>query len=183
MIKLRHLTEDDLEKVMRWRTSEHVTKYMFTDINYDLTQQEKWFNLISSDPTKQTWIIEYANNEVGVAYLTGMDFLNKRCFKGYYIAEFFALGIGLTKVLECNIYDYVFHIIKFNKVYSDVLAFNERAIHVYKKYGSEIEGRFKQHVFKKGKFHDVIRMAILKDKWINIRDNYDYDAIEIEPYE
>lgn len=182
MIKLRCIVKHDIEKVLRWRTSEQITKYMFTDIAFDLAEQEKWFESIYRDESYQSWIIVYNNHDIGFANLCDIDIFNRRCFKGYYIAEDYMIGVGLAKYLECNIYDYVFDNLELNKIYSDVLAFNERAIHIYKKFGSEVEGVFKQHIYKNGQFHDVVRMAILKDKWLKIRRNYNYDRIEIEPY-
>ncbi len=183
MIKLRHLKEDDLGKVLEWRTSEPVTKYMFSDIGYNIQKQKEWFYEVNSDPTKQIWVLDFYDKDVGIVNITDIDIINRRCFKGYYIAEDCALGLGLSKHLECNIYDYIFLTLGLNKVYSDALAFNKRAIHVYKKFGSEVEGVFKQHIYKNGQFHDVLRMGMLKEKWLSIRDEYNYEQISIEPFE
>ena len=61
-----------------------------------------------------------------------------------------------------------------------MLAFNEKVIYIHKKFGSEIEGVLRQHIYKNGQFYDVVIMAILKEKWDNIRKKYDYEKINIE---
>ena len=183
MIKLRHLTEDDLEKVLNWRTSEHVTKYMFSDIEYNLDKQKEWLYKNKTDPNKQTWMIVYNDFDIGVISLSDIDLINKRCFFGYYVGEISMRGKGLARHLLCNIQDYVFDNLQMNKLCGDIFAFNEIALKVRKKYGSEIEGVFKQHIYKNGQFHDVLRMAILKEKWLSIREEYNYEQINIESFE
>jgi putative acetyltransferase len=42
-----------------------------------------------------------------------------------------------------------------------VFADNERALHVYQKFGFEIEGRKRQAIFKVGEYHDEYLMALL----------------------
>lgn len=180
MIKLRHLTEDDLKKVLKWRTSEQVTKYMFSDIEYNHSKQKKWFYENKSNPNKQTWMIVYNDFDIGIIDLSDIDLINKRCFFGYYIGEIAVRGKGLASQLLCNIHDYVFHDLQMNKLCGDIFAFNEIAIKVREKHGSEIEGVFKQHIYKNGQFHDVVRMAILKEKWLSIRDEFNYEQISIE---
>lgn len=183
MIRLRHLKEADLEKVMRWRTSEQVTEFMYTSPELNLAKQIDWFKRISSDESKQYWIIVLDGIDIGVINLDFIDRLNSNCFWAYYIAESSVKGKGLARHLECNTYDYVFFCLKLNKLSCEVLGFNERVVNIHEKFGSEVEGVFKQHIYKNGVFHDVIRMAILKDKWFSIRDSFEYESIEIEPYQ
>lgn len=35
------IKEEHLELILNWRTSEFVTRYMYTDIEYDLVKQRK----------------------------------------------------------------------------------------------------------------------------------------------
>ncbi len=49
---------------------------------------------------------------------------------------------------------------KLRKVYLIVNTDNERAIHLYKKAGFEIEGKLSKEIYLKGKYGDEYRMAI-----------------------
>ena len=179
-IRLKKLDESALEKVMCWRMLPEVTKYMYTDPILTLPAQRAWYKKISGDPTVKYWLIEVDKRQIGVINLADMDPVNLRCYWGHYLADASYRGSGLWAILECNIYDYVFNVLNFNKLGCEVFYFNERAINAHKKCGAEIEGVLKQHVRKKGQFFDVVVMAILKEKWFKIKNNYVYEKIAIE---
>ena len=46
MITFRKVEEHDLQLILDWRTSEHVTQYMYTDIEKNIDNQKKWFEKI-----------------------------------------------------------------------------------------------------------------------------------------
>lgn len=179
-LALRRITLIKLEKIMYWRMSPEVTQYMFTDPELTLEKQKIWFERINKDPSVSYWIINVNNIDIGVINLYDIDWNNKRCFWAYYIGDSSFRGMGIARHLECNIYDYVFLKLGMNKLCGEVLVFNEKVIEIHKKFGSEIEGIFKQHIYKKGRFIDVVRMAILKEKWKKIRSQYKYEKINIE---
>ena len=42
MIRFREIEKEDAKKILDWRTSERVTKFMNSDMKYDLDGQTKW---------------------------------------------------------------------------------------------------------------------------------------------
>jgi RimJ/RimL family protein N-acetyltransferase len=46
-----------------------------------------------------------------------------------------------------------------------VHADNPRAIRSYEKVGFKHEGRYRQGVYKKGKYIDVLLMSVLREEW------------------
>jgi len=179
-ILLKRITADKLEKIMNWRTSKEVSPYMYTDPKLTIEDQKNWFENINNNSTVRYWIIVVDEIDVGVLYLYDIDVKNKRCFWGYYIGDSSAQGKGVARQLECNIYDYVFYDVGLNKLCCEVLTFNEKVIKIHEKFGSEIEGVFKQHIFKNNTFLDVVRMAILREKWDEIKSKHEYRKISIE---
>ena len=179
-IFLKKITLNKLEKIMNWRTSPEVSPYMYTNPNLTIEEQKKWFKTINNDSNVSYWIIVVDGIDVGVLNLYDIDMKNKRCFWAYYIGDSSARGKGIARQLECNIYDYVFYEIGLNKLCCEVLSFNENVIQIHEKFGSEIEGEFKQHIFKNNTFLNVVRMSILKEKWDEIKSQYEYRKIQIE---
>ena len=179
-ISLKRITVDKLDKIMNWRTSPEVSPYMYTNPNLTIEDQKKWFENVKNDSTVSYWIIVVDGIDVGVLNLYDIDTGNQRCFWAYYIGDSSARGKGVARQLECNIYDYVFYEMGLNKLCCEVLAFNENVIQIHEKFGSEIEGVFKQHIFKNDTFLDVVRMGILKEKWDEIKSQYEYQKIPIE---
>lgn len=179
-LELVKIAKDDLEQIMHWRMKPEVTKYMYTDPVLTLETQEKWFDSIKNDASVKYWMIKIDGVKIGVINLRDIDYINRRCTWGYYIGDNSFRGRGIASTLECNIYDYVFNILNLNKFWCEVFSFNEKVISIHERFGSIIEGTLKQHIYKNGEFFDIVMMAITKDRWEEIKDNYSYEKIYIE---
>ena len=57
---------------------------------------------------------------------------------------------------------------------------NEMVVKLHKRFGSEVEGTLRDHIYKNGAFRDVVRMGILKEQWINKKADFTYKKIQIE---
>lgn len=180
--RLRRLTADDLERVRRWRMLPDITRYMYSDPVITPEQQLDWFERMQASNQDRVWIIELLDPQlpVGVLSLSEIDQAHRRCAWAYYVAEPQARGLGLAKPLECSIYDFVFDTLGMNRLWCEVLSFNDRVVKLHERFGSKIEGVLRQHIAKGGQFHDVVRMAILKDEWHAIRPTISYIPVEIE---
>jgi len=176
------MKQDDMELVMHWRMSPEVSKYMFTDPKLTISSQLEWYKKISASSFDKYWIVELLQEEipVGVISLNKIDYVNLHCSWAYYIGDLRARGKGLATILECNINDYVFDTLKLNKIWGEAFKFNEKVISIHQKFGNKIEGVFKDHIFKNGQFYDVVRYAIRKEEWLQIRSNFNYVRIDIE---
>lgn len=181
MVRLRKISPNDLEIIMNWRMLPEVTLYMYTDPTLTIEDQLKWYERVLTSEVDKYWIIQIEQGiNVGLISLNNIDYINCQCSWAYYIADVRARGKGLGTMLECNIYDYVFNTLGLNKLWCEVLAFNQNVIAIHQKFGSTIEGEFKHHIKKNGQFFDVVRMAIRKEEWLGIKGNYNYSNIAIE---
>ena len=180
MLKLVKIEESDLETLMHWRMLPEVTKYMYTEPQLNMEMQYKWFDAINNDPTCKQWIIELENYKIGIVNLTNIDTQNSRCSWGHYITDPLLRGKGIGRRLEYNIYDYVLLGLALNKLTTEILSFNEHAIRLHEKCGSQIEGVLRRHIIKGNIYHDVVVMGMLREEWIERRKNLDYTKISIE---
>lgn len=163
-VLLRPLTESDLEDVLQWRNSEHVRKYMFTDHRISYEEHLKWYNKNKDNNHTRHFIFEYQGCACGVVNFTNLDFQNKRGFLGIYIGKTdLTNGLGSAS-LYLALEDY-FETLHFYKMCVEVFSFNEKAIHLYKKFGFAQEGYFKNHVLKNGRYEDVLFYALFSDQW------------------
>lgn len=181
MVKLRNIQVEDLEMIMNWRMDPEVTKYMYTDPILTIEKQLHWLESINKDKSYKYWIIELDDETpVGVLNLANIDYQNKKCNWGYYLGSLEARGKGLARKLECNILDYIFYKLGLNKLWCEVFSFNQDVIEIHKKFGSKVEGIHKDHIFKNGEFYDVISMGIIKSQWDTLRNEIEYEKIDIE---
>jgi len=180
--RLRRIREDDLERVREWRMLPDITRYMYSDPQITPEEQQAWFARIDASPRDRVWIIELTDGDVpvGLLSLNDIDSVHRRACWAYYIAGEEARGKGLAKTLELNIYRYVFEEMGLNRLWCEVLAFNDRVVTLHERFGSKVEGVLRQHIVKNGEKHDVVRMAMLADDWPAIREKFHYDQIEIE---
>ena len=71
-------------------------------------------------------------------------------------------GKGYGKKAIDLVLEYGFEHLNLHRIYLDTLESNTSAIGLYKKVGFKEEGRKKQHIYKNGKYFDLICMCILK---------------------
>lgn len=164
MIRFIKLQEEHLKTVMGWRVKPEVSQYLFTDIEYNIEKQNQWFKKISQDDTCRYWLISYQNVPIGIINLATIDRINLRCNAGYYIAElgYRHLGAMVTPYL----YNYVFKEMKFRKIYGEVMAENKNILQIHKMHGYRQVGIYRDHIFKNGRFHDVILIELLSESWL-----------------
>ncbi|MEM6474678.1 MAG: UDP-4-amino-4,6-dideoxy-N-acetyl-beta-L-altrosamine N-acetyltransferase [Pseudomonadota bacterium] len=179
---MRNIREDDLEMVRHWRMLPEITRYMYTDPEISEEDQRAWFATITASPSSRAWIIELTDGDipVGLLSLTDIDETHRRACWAYYIADDRARGKGLAKSLELSIYRYVFEEMRFNRLWCEVLAFNDRVVSIHEKFGSKVEGVLRQHIQKNGEVHDVVRMAVLAEDWPAITEQFSFEPIAIE---
>jgi UDP-4-amino-4,6-dideoxy-N-acetyl-beta-L-altrosamine N-acetyltransferase len=165
MFEFEKLKEEHLELILNWRTEEFITKYMFTDVDYNMDKHKKWFEKISGSSKDKYWVIKVNNHPIGSIYLSDIDYQNKKTYWGFYIGDTSYRSYG-GFVLP-HLYDYVFYKMKFNKILAEVMDGNKDVVDLSLFYSSRLVGTYKNHIFKKKKFHDVHVLEMLKDTWDN----------------
>ena len=163
MITFRKLQEHDLEQVLEWRTSEHVTQYMYTDLEKNLENQHKWFEKVSNDPTQYYWIIEVKEQSIGLISLNQMDYQNRKTSFAYYIGDLsYSIIAGR---IHPYLYNFVFFELGFNKIYAEVMEGNEGMMKMHLHYGFTHAATFKEHIYKYDKFHNIEYFELLATDW------------------
>ena len=63
---------------------------------------------------------------------------------------------------------YAFDELRLNRVSATFLDYNIPSQAAFKRCGFQIEGRMRQHIYKNGKFHDLLFAGILRDEYYQI---------------
>lgn len=178
MTILRPIQENELEMIMNWRMQPEITKYMYTDPELTIEKQLTWFRSLKTKNDTFIFMIEVDSIPCGILNITNIDYINKRCTWGYYMAVKEKRSLPLAMSLEWNLYDYVFDVLDMNKLIGEIFSFNKGVIGIHKKCGSSVEGVLKQHILKNGTFYDVTVAGILRDTWYEIRPKFNYEKIQ-----
>ena len=163
MLKFLKIQEEHLELILNWRTHPDVTRYMYTDLEYNLENQKKWHQKLLTDDSSKYWIISYQDRPIGVIYLTDIDANNKHCTWGYYIGEASCRSLG--GIIPPYLFNYIFHEMKFSKIIAEVMDGNQNVVKLHELFGYRLVGRYENHICKYGKDHDVFVYELLDSIW------------------
>ena len=186
--KFRKIREEDLEKLMYWRMLPEITQYMNTDPKLTMEGQKAWYSCIKAEEQKSLkegrkgfyWIIEVDDMPVGFASLVDIDYGAKKLQTGAYVAEKAKRSLRLAIDMQWNLYRYAFDVLGMNKVCEEVFAENKAVNRILDICGSKREGLLRSHIYKNGKYYDMVVRGILKSEWDEKKVVLEYHKIDIE---
>jgi len=168
LLNFTNLDEREKEMVFRWRNSEKVRKWMFTDRIISLDEHIKFIDLLRNDNRNFYFLIKRASRYLGVMSLTRVNIRNRNAYIGIYANPGKKIA-GLGSILGETLLKLAFDVAKLHTLKLEVFEDNERAIALYKKLGFVKEGRLREFVFKDGRWKDVIVMGITEEEYRKIR--------------
>ncbi len=119
-----------------------------------------------------TFAIEFKKTKklIGCIALSGIDKEHKYAEIGIWVAKnFWGKGIGAeaTKLLI----NFGFNELGLHRIEYRHLAENKRSANLIKKLGGKREGKKRETILKRGKWHDEVFYGILKEEWNNCLRN------------
>jgi len=166
--RLRAMEQADLDLVLTWRNQKRIRQAMYTDHIISREEHYAWFERVSGQDESLHFVFEYEGKPIGVANVTDINRAANRCVWGFYIgAEDVPRGVG--SAMGFFTLEHLFETLGFHKVIGEALAENEASIRYHLRLGFVQEGRFVEHVIKKGRFVDVISFAVLERDWKRIK--------------
>lgn len=164
VLRFAKITEEHLELILRWRTRPDIASVMISDVEPDMDEQRRWLEKISSEPAVRHWMILWNDRPIGVINLAEIDHRHKRCSAGYYIGDLDLRQLGA--VIPPYLYNHVFRDLGFNKIYGEVLASNSAALRMHAMHGYRQVGTLREHIFKDGRFMDMVVIELLASTWL-----------------
>ena len=164
-VRLRLVRPDDSARLLAWRNSPEVAAYMYSDHAISQAEHDRWFAAICTAEDRRYWVIEMDGEPVGLANLAKIDPIVRRCDWAYYLGEASTRGKGLGSKIEYIVLRHVFETLEFNKLWCEVLLENEAVWKLHQSFGFTKEAHYREHVFKAGRFQDVIGLGMLRADW------------------
>ena len=161
MISFRELKITDAQMLLDWRTSPRVTKFMNSDIDYDLKAQVSWIEDCFEKPSYYHWIIQYYGQDVGLLNFVNWDRVQRTTSWGFYIGEEEALTIG--GMVPSYFYNFAFDILNVDKVFSEVFYNNTSVIDLHLKQGYVFDVERDHVIEKNGKTILIVCMSLEKN--------------------
>jgi UDP-4-amino-4,6-dideoxy-N-acetyl-beta-L-altrosamine N-acetyltransferase len=168
-VALRPLQEADGARVLAWRNSPDVAAYMYSDHVISPEEHARWLTSALTAADRRFWIVALDDAPVGLANLARIDPANQRCEWAYYLADPAVRGRGVGAQVEFAMIEHVFAGLKLNKLWCEVLVENEAVWTLHESFGFRREALYRQHVWKGGRFQDVMGLGLLASDWAAAR--------------
>lgn len=163
-VRLRPYCENDMEILYKWRNRQDFIS-LFSRHRYEVTYEQ--FTLEHRRDSKRERHLQYIVERVrddaplGITYDYTYNSTDGFAFFGGYIAtEYQKLGYGA--IGAALFLRYLFSTFPIRKIYTEVAAYNTPSIRLMNGLGFEEEGKFVNHRYMFGEYHDLYRYALYR---------------------
>jgi RimJ/RimL family protein N-acetyltransferase len=164
-LTIRAVEKRDLEP-MRLLRNDPTTWTMLTGADIiDEEMQRQWFQRISCAADRKYYAVCDAGHDfIGIVRTDEIDERNRSIRVGADIVPELR-GKGYATALYRLLKKYCFDYLNMHRVWLAVLDTNAIAQSLYLKQGFTEEGRYRDAIFRDGRYHDYILMSILEDEY------------------
>jgi len=170
-LSYRRPTLDDAKCLLDWRTAPHITRYMLTDVPYDIDRQRDWIARSNVRTDYSHAIIRIEDRDVGYASITVTDASSGIGELGVYIGDQ-TVSHALTVYNFVGTLNHAFFTLGLHKVVNHVVAWNDRTVKAQAFNGYRHVGVLKDHSLKDGVRHDLHIFEQSAAEWAQFRKKF-----------
>jgi RimJ/RimL family protein N-acetyltransferase len=168
-VYLRPGERRDVPLFVRWMNDLRTTRTLMIVSPISEAMEERWFEQMLEHHGRDRWFFVICrtadDRPLGSIDLHDVDLRNGTCSLGIAIGDPDDTGQGYGSDALRALVGFAFAQLRLERVELDVYAYNDRARRVYERVGFRHEGRLRRALFRDGAYHDVDRMAVLRDEW------------------
>ncbi len=172
-VNLRPIEKGDKDNFYKWINDPDVRHFVIGTFPKTLTQEEKWIEDLDKDDKNIVFVIETKDGQpIGTMGIHRIDWKDRVGNTGALIGEKEYWGGGYGTDAKMILLDYAFNTLNLRKICSAVYSFNKRSLNYSLHCGYEVEGRRRRHIFKHGRYWDLIELGLFKEDWAPIWKKY-----------
>ncbi|MFH1664878.1 MAG: GNAT family protein [Candidatus Omnitrophota bacterium] len=168
-IYLRGIERKDLEgPFFQWANDKEVTRHLFMGAVPNIMENlEEWFNNIRKCNEDIVFMVvdKLKDKEIGFCGFHRILWMHRHAEYRVFIGEKDYWDKGYGQEIMKLMVRYGFEILNFNKVWLGVTASHKRAVSSYLKSGMVEEGVLRQEIYRNSRYHDAVRMSMLRDEY------------------
>jgi diamine N-acetyltransferase len=174
-IRLRAVEREDLPKFVEWMNDPEVTTGLLLRLPLSMAEEQRWFEgLAQRPPAERVLAIEIRDGDtwrmIGTTAFHEINTVDREAEFGISIGDKSAWNQGYGAETTQLMLRHGFETLNLNRIYLHVHADNPRAIRTYEKVGYVHEGCMREAVYKRGQYHDVHIMSVLRSEWDELKD-------------
>lgn len=176
-VRFRAIEEHDLPSLAEWLNDPELGSLVVgAGFPVSMAQQKAWFARQSDQSTTQRWIVETHEGQViGLTGLWDIDWRNRHALTALKLGSKDTRGKGYGSDAILAVMSYAFLQLGLERLWGEILPYN---IGSYKAYvdhcGWKVEGILRRHVYRDGKYWDLVRVAALKEDFMMLPHAADY---------
>ena len=184
-IILRAFEPEDYVYISKWRNNAEMQRLTCGHLRYVSTEMEKaWIHERMINNYRDIYFAICTNNDdkkiIGYTSLNNINYVN-RCLEsgGIVIGDNeYRDGTALCEALYI-VFDYAFNELNMHRMTAKYLSSHVMTESLCKSFYMTVEGIERDAVYKCGRYHDVIDVAILEDEFKTRQDNNEYAIQDI----
>ncbi|MCH8535209.1 MAG: GNAT family N-acetyltransferase [Flavobacteriaceae bacterium] len=176
-VELRAIKKEDLVTLNQWANSPEI-QYWLGTWHFPITEtdQEKWFNSLSTNSLHQRFAIEAPElGLIGTANLVDINWKDRNAFHGMLLGDKDIRGKGYAVDTVMAVMKYAFEELGLERLDGSMIEYNVASLKMYLgKCGWKEEGRQRKWYFRKGKFWDKIIVGVTRDDYFTLIEEKKY---------
>lgn len=168
-VTLRPVQKETIDQAVEWLGFPHIRNSFIPPF----PSEEAEIRAYLTDPGRHYFDVLYEGETVGMIGGENIDERVGKVEMKKLVGDAAYHGKGIGKRATFGFLYYAFMVLEMNKVYIHSGDINIRNINLNNRFGFEMEGVFREDFLANGKRTDVIRMALLRDTWLQIFSSAD----------
>lgn len=162
---LRPLELADAETVCDWMNDREVLRFLPMTIPINRFREEEFLKTLYQDMVNlHLGIVRRQDNKlIGTVSLADLEVISRHARLSLIVGEKTAWGKGFGTEADSLMVHYGFEFLNLHRVYAHVLAGHEASLKVLQELHFTQEGLLRQHIYRDGRYHDVVIMGLLRD--------------------
>jgi len=159
--------DEDLERCFTWVNDSEVTQFLSFEGPITRHAEREMLGR-ERDPEQDIMLAILAEDgtHIGNCGLHGINLRSRKAELGIMIGDKRCWGNGYGTDVVTTLCTLGFVRMNLQRIQLGVFSHNPRAQRCYEKCGFQVEGRFRRSIYKQGEYRDEIRMAILREEFI-----------------
>jgi len=163
---LRALEAGDIERTHKWHNDPELYATLIGTFHpVSMLTESKWLEQKAGRSTAEVNLAICDcgdSSHIGNVYLHEINWVWRTAKMGIFIGDRQRRGKGLGSSAIRQILAYAFEHLNLRRIHFSVLEDNTAARKVYEKCGFTTEGVLPQHVYKDGRYHNVVLMGLTR---------------------
>ncbi len=171
--------EKDLDRFTRWINDPEVMKFLGKPFRPVTKEQEiEKLKIILDDETNFFFAIDElrSGKHIGSTALQKVFHFDGTAIAGMMIGDQKYWGKGYGTDALMTLLRFAFFDQNLRRINTAAIAFNKRSIRMQQKCGLKVEGIKRKEVYKNGKYHDLVMLAVFRNDWLKLWKKYSKES-------